>query len=176
MRKLFQLFVLSLAVAMAGICSAQTVTARLQGTITDPGGAAVVGATVSATNTGTGQISTAQTNEQGYYVIPALPPGQYHEEVSQKGFEKVSRAFELQVSQIAEVDFQLTIGAITESMTVSGGSPVIDAVDSSVGTVIEGRQITELPLNGRNFTQFAVLTPRSEPWYSDRRGNRHPKQ
>ncbi|MGA6955130.1 MAG: carboxypeptidase-like regulatory domain-containing protein, partial [Candidatus Acidiferrales bacterium] len=159
MRKLFQLFVLSLAIAMASVCFGQTVTARLQGTITDPNGAAVVGATVSATNIATGQVATAPSNDQGFYVIPALPPGQYHEEVTQKGFEKVTRDFELQVSQIAVVDFQLTIGAITESVTVSGGSPVIDAVDSSVGTVIEGRQITELPLNGRNFTQFAVLTP-----------------
>ncbi|MGC1593735.1 MAG: carboxypeptidase-like regulatory domain-containing protein, partial [Candidatus Acidiferrales bacterium] len=159
MRKLFQLFVLSLAVAMAGICNAQTVTARLEGTITDPGGAAIVGATVTATNTGTGQVSTVQTNDLGYYVIPALPPGQYHEEVAQKGFEKVTRDFELQVSQIAVVDFQMTIGAISESVVVSGGSPVIDAADSSVSTVIQGRQITELPLNGRNFTQLATLVP-----------------
>jgi hypothetical protein len=159
MKKLFQLFVLSLAVAMAGICSAQTVTARLEGTITDPAGAAVVGATVTVTNIGTEQVSTAQTNNLGYYVIPALPPGQYREEVSQKGFEKVTREFELQVSQIAVVDFQLTIGAISESVVVSGGSPVIDAADSSVNTVIQGRQITELPLNGRNFTQLATLVP-----------------
>src|SRR5579863_4931612 len=100
MKKLFQLSVLSLAIAMAGICSAQTVTARLEGTITDPGGAAIVGATITVTNTGTEQVSTAQSNNLGYYVIPALPPGQYREEVSQKGFEKVTREFELQVSQI----------------------------------------------------------------------------
>src|SRR5580704_5760416 len=159
MKKLLQLFVFSLAVAMASICSAQTVTARLTGTITDPNGAAVVGATVSVTNTATGQVSTAQTNDQGFYVVPALPPGQYHEEVTQKGFEKVNRDFELQVSQIAVVDFQLTIGTINESITVTGGSPVIDAADSSVSTVIQGRQITELPLNGRNFTQLATLVP-----------------
>src|SRR5580704_3090410 len=159
MKKLLQLFVLSLAVAMASICSAQTVTARLTGTITDPNGAAVVGATVSITNTATGQVSTAQTNDQGYYVVPALTPGQYHEEVTQKGFDKVNRDFELQVSQIAVVDFQLTIGTINESITVTGGSPVIDAADSSVSTVIQGRQITELPLNGRNFTQLATLVP-----------------
>jgi hypothetical protein len=158
-RKLLQLFVLFFAIAAASICSAQTVTARLTGTITDPNGAAVVGATVSVTNTSTGQASTAQTNEQGFYVVPALPPGQYHEEVTQKGFEKVTRDFELQVSQIAVVDFQLTIGAISESITVTGGSPVIDAADSSVSTVIQGRQITELPLNGRNFTQLATLVP-----------------
>ncbi len=95
MKKLFQLFVLSLAVVMAGICYAQTVTARLEGTITDPGGAAIGGATVTVTNTGTGQVSTAQTNNLGYYVIPALPPGQYHEEVSPKRLRESESRFRI---------------------------------------------------------------------------------
>jgi hypothetical protein len=144
---------------IASVCFAQTETARLQGTITDPNGAVVVNAGVSVTNTGTGRVGTAVTNEQGFYVVPALPPGHYRVDVTQPGFEKASREFDLQVSQIALVDFQLTIGSVNQTVTVQEGSPVLDAADSSISTVIEGRQITELPLNGRNFTQLATLVP-----------------
>jgi hypothetical protein len=154
-------WVVAVAVCLLGGISsyAQTETARLQGTITDPSGGVVVGATVTATNKGTGREASAQTSEKGYYVIPALPAGFYHLEVAQPGFEKVSRDFELQISQIALVDLQLTVGAATQTITVTEGSPVIDSVDSALGAVIEGKQITDLPQNGRNFTQLATLEP-----------------
>jgi Carboxypeptidase regulatory-like domain len=159
MKKPYQLIALLFAVAVGSICFAQTDTARLQGTVTDPNGAAIVKAKVAVTNTGTGRVSTAETNDQGYYVVPALPAGQYHMDVAQQGFEKSSRDFELQVSQIAVVDFQMVVGSVSQSIEVSTASPVIDAGDSAIGTVIEGRQVTELPLNGRNFTQLATLVP-----------------
>lgn len=158
-RKLYQLFVVGFAGVVASVCFAQTDTARLQGTVTDPNGAIVVKATVTVTNKGTARVSTAETNDQGYYVVPALPAGQYHVEVAQQGFEKSSRDFELQVSQVAVVDFQLVIGSVSQTVEVSTESPVVDAADSSIGNVIEGRQIAELPLNGRNFTQLALLFP-----------------
>jgi Carboxypeptidase regulatory-like domain/TonB-dependent Receptor Plug Domain len=158
-RKLFRLCVFCLALANAVICFAQTETARLQGTITDPSDAAVAKASVTITNTGTGLATTEETNGEGYYVVPGLPPGHYHMEVSQTGFQKFARDFDLQVSQIAVVDVKLLVGSSTQSVVVAAGSPVIDAADSSIATVIEGRQITELPLNGRNFTQLATLVP-----------------
>ena len=148
MKKLCQLIALLFAVAVGSICFAQTDTARLQGTVTDPNGAAIVKAKVAVTNTGTGRVSTAETNDQGYYVVPALPAGQYHMDVAQQGFEKSSRDFELQVSQIAVVDFQMVVGSVNQSIEVSTASPVIDAGDSAIGTVIEGRRICA---NGRNF-------------------------
>jgi hypothetical protein len=148
-----------LVLAAAGASFAQTETARLEGTVTDPSGAPVVAVAVTVTNVETGRVATSQTNDQGFYVVPALPPGHYKMDVAKTGFEKVSRDFELQISQIAVVDFQLTIGAINQTVSVEAGSPVIDAADSSLSTVIEGRQITELPLNGRNFTQLATLVP-----------------
>lgn len=153
------LAVLAVVLLLGTTSYAQTETARLQGTITDPSGGAVVGATVTATNVGTGRVATEQSNDQGYYVISGLPAGNYRLEVAQPGFEKVSRNFELQVSQIALVDLQLTVGAATQTVTVTEGSPVVDAVTSDLGAVIEGRQIEELPLNGRNFTQLATLIP-----------------
>ena len=92
-------------------------------------------------------------------MVPALPAGHYHVDVTKDGFNKVSRDFELTISQIAVVDFALTVGAVTQTVTVEAGSPVIDAADSSLSTTISGRQVTELPLNGRNFTQLATLVP-----------------
>jgi hypothetical protein len=158
-RSVYRLVALAFALAMASICYAQTDTARLQGTVTDPNGAAVVGAEITITNLDTQRAVTANTSDQGFYVVPGLPPGHYRAEVSQKGFQKSARDFELQISQVAVVDFQLEVGSVTQTITVQAGSPVVDAADSSIATVIEGRQVTELPLNGRNFVQLATLVP-----------------
>jgi Carboxypeptidase regulatory-like domain/TonB dependent receptor len=148
-----------LILSMAVVCAAQSDTARLQGTVTDPQGGAVAGATSTVTNSGTGRARTVSTSDLGYYSVSGLEPGNYLVEISVKGFKKVSRTLELQVAQVGVADIQLEVGATTESITVEAGSPVIDAADSAIGEVVEGRQITELPLNGRNFTQLAVLVP-----------------
>jgi hypothetical protein len=145
--------------ATAGICFGQAETARLQGTVTDPQGAAVAGAEVTVTNTDTGRVVSVQTSNEGFYIAPALPRGNYHVEVEKSGFEKTAQSFELQVAQIGVVDFSLQVGAVTQTVTVEGGSPVIDAADSAIGEVVEARQVEEMPLNGRNFTQLAMLVP-----------------
>ena len=146
-----------LAVAQAGFGQADT--AKLQGTVTDPQGAAVAAASVSVTNAGTGFNQTVNTSELGYYTVNALPPGHYRVEVTQKGFNKTVRDLDLQVAQAAVADFSLTVGDVTQTITVEAGQPVIDAADSAIGEVIVGKQVTELPLNGRNFTQLATLVP-----------------
>src|SRR5580704_16918678 len=151
--------VLLIVLSTAAVCLAQSDTARLQGTVTDPQGNAVAGAAVNVTSVETGRVSTATTSELGYYTVSALPPGNYRVDIAQKGFKKVSRTLELQVAQLGVADFQLQVGEVTETITVEAGSPVIDLQDSSLGEVVEGRQITELPLNGRNFTQLALLVP-----------------
>ncbi|HWY08546.1 MAG TPA: carboxypeptidase-like regulatory domain-containing protein, partial [Candidatus Acidoferrales bacterium] len=151
--------VLLIVLSTAAVCLAQSDTARLQGTVTDPQGNAVSGAVVNVTSVETGRLSTATTNELGYYTVSALPPGNYTVDVSQKGFKKISRTLELQVAQVGVADFQLAVGEVTETITVESGSPVIDLQDSALGEVVEGRQVTELPLNGRNFTQLALLVP-----------------
>jgi hypothetical protein len=151
--------ILLLVISTATLCLAQSDTARLQGTVTDPQGGAVNGATVAVTSTDTGRVSTVTTNDLGYYSVSALPPGNYRVEVTQKGFKKVSRDLELQVAQLGVADFQLALGQETETVVVEAGSPVLDSQDSAIGEVVEGRQITELPLNGRDFTQLATLVP-----------------
>jgi hypothetical protein len=148
-----------IAFAVAQVTFAQVDTARLQGTITDAQGAAITGATVTITNIDTDRETTAIANELGYYSVSALPPGHYRVEVTQKGFKKVSRELELQVAQIAAADFRLDVGDVTQVVTVDAGSPVLNTQDSAIGEVVESRQVTELPLNGRNFTQLATLVP-----------------
>ncbi|HTP70346.1 MAG TPA: carboxypeptidase-like regulatory domain-containing protein, partial [Dongiaceae bacterium] len=157
----FQRIVLSLLLVAGSSVSlfAQSDTARLQGTITDAQGAAIKGATITVTSKETGRPSTVASNDLGYYSVSALPAGNYHVEVSQKGFKKVTRDLELQVAQLGVADFQLEVGEVTETVNVTAGSPVIDVQDSAIGEVVEARQIEEMPLNGRNFTQLALLVP-----------------
>jgi hypothetical protein len=159
-QKLLQGLVVSICLlAAARLGFAQSDTARLQGTITDQGDAAVVGATITVKDSGTGRVATVVSNETGFYTVSALPPGHYRIEVEQKGFKKAVRELDLQIAQIGEADFKLDVGAVTESITVEAGSPVINPADSAIGEVVESRQVTELPLNGRNFTQLAILAP-----------------
>jgi hypothetical protein len=151
--------ILLLILSTASVGFAQSDTARLSGTVTDPQGAAVAGASVTVTSTGTDRQSAAVTNDLGYYSVSALPAGNYHVEVSQKGFKKAARDFELQVAQLAVADFQLEVGAQNQTVLVEAGAPVLNTEDSSIGEVLEARQIEEMPLNGRNFTQLALLVP-----------------
>lgn len=153
------LLVVILTVGLSALVLAQTDTARVIGTITDPTGAVVSNATVTVTNAGTGQTLTTQTGGAGEYVFNALPIGNYHLEVSQTGFETAKADFTLQVSQVLEVSPKLQPGATTTTVDVTGEVPLVDTATSSTGEIIQGRQVTELPLNGRNFTQLALLTP-----------------
>ncbi len=148
--------VFSLAVS---VCFGQAETALLQGTVTDAQGAAVPAATVTITHIGTGRTLSVQTNPEGFYIAPALPRGHYHVVVEKQGFQKSAQDFELQIAQTAVVDFKLEVGSVTESVTVEAGSPVINAADSSIGEVVGAKQVEEMPLNGRDFTQLALLVP-----------------
>ena len=138
---------------------AQTDTARLIGTITDPSGAVIPKATITVTNTSTSRTVTVQTGASGEYVVNALPAGKYHIDVSQTGFKKASADIALEVSQVQEISLQLEPGTQAETVDVTGAVPLVDTATSGTGEVIQGRQVTELPLNGRNFTQLALLTP-----------------
>src|SRR5215471_15046851 len=107
-------FVILLVLFSAHSVFAQVDTARLQGTVTDPSGAAVSGAEVSVTSTATNHATSATTNEFGYFTISALLPAHYRVEVSAQGFKKSIRELDLQVAQIAVADFQLIVGVVTE--------------------------------------------------------------
>jgi len=150
---------LILVVCLGALASAQTDTARVVGTITDSTGAVVANATVTITDLGTGRVVNATTNGTGEYAANALPIGKYRIEVAAPGFKTASAEFALQVSQVLEISLKLETGTASTTVDVTGDVPLVDTATSSTGEVIEGRQVTELPLNGRNFTQLALLTP-----------------
>ena len=148
---------LSLAPPAAG---GQVTTADLVGTIRDTSGAVVSGATVSLTNDATGVTRTATTGEGGTYIFTAVPPGVYKLTAELTGFRKVERTgVELQVNQRAQIDLALEVGLFAESVKIEGTPPLLETQSSVLGTVIQERQVQELPLNGRNFVQLATLTP-----------------
>lgn len=138
---------------------AQSDTGRVVGTVSDNTGAMIPGATVTLTNTETSATQTAKADDSGNFTFPAQPRGAYKISVTQSGFASQSQDFVLQVSQVQTVNFKLTLGSETQTVEVTSAAPLVDTSTSTVGEVVEGRQVTELPLNGRNFTQLALLTP-----------------
>ena len=154
-------FVTALALFVAGT---SLLTGQTFGTVTgevkDATGANVAGATITARNTGTNGIRNAVTNEEGLYTIPALVPGMYEIKAEKPGFKSASRtSIELQVQQTARIDFGLEIGQVSEVIEVSSAAAQLATEDATVGTVIEQKRITDLPLNGRNFFSLVALSP-----------------
>ncbi len=154
---LFAAIVLTMTLTTGG--HAQTDTGRVTGLVSDPSGAVIPGSTVTLTNTDTGAVQTATSGPDGYFNFSAVIRGNYKVEATMQGFSKTSQRFTLQVSQVQDVIFHLNPGSESTVVEVTDAAPAIDLSTSSTGEVIAGRQVTELPLNGRNFTQLALLTP-----------------
>lgn len=134
--------------------------AQLTGRIADASGAVVPGAAVTVTNVDTGVERKTVSNEEGYYTVPFLQPGAYRMTVQHQGFKPVNReGVKLDVAQIGRIDFSLEVGQLTDAVTVTSTAPLLQSESSAVGQVIAQAQILDLPLNGRNFTQLATLTP-----------------
>ncbi|HEX7176435.1 MAG TPA: TonB-dependent receptor [Pyrinomonadaceae bacterium] len=144
----------------------QQAAATLRGIVTDPNGAVIAGALIRATQTSTGTARETQTNDEGAYVLTNLPPSEYEVRVEARGFaSKVTKSpVVLQVGQNVTLDVPLEID-VRESMTVDLESTVqlIDTNASQVDQVIDEREIRNLPLNGRNFLELALLTPGNSP-------------
>ena len=120
----------------------------------------MTGAKVSVTNQGTGLVRTTVTNREGLYRLDAVPIGVYEVSASLKGFKqtKVS-SVKLDVAQEARVDFQLEPGDVATSVNVTSDPTLLNTESAAVGQVIDNKKIVDLPLNGRDFTQLAALTP-----------------
>src|SRR5438477_8337141 len=133
---------------------------EITGVVTDPSGAVVARAAVTVTNPATNFTRRVTTNVSGNYSFPALLPGTYNVRAETQGFQaEVRTRVELQVQQTARIDFQLRIGAVSETVEVTGGAPLLNTENASVGTVIDNQRIVDLPLNGRNFLQLVSLSP-----------------
>ena len=135
-------------------------TATLAGQVNDASGAAVPEASVVLTNADTGARREAITNSEGLYQFPLLPPGTYNLAVQKQGFKQVTQeGIRLEVNQAARIDLSLQIGAVSETVEVTGSAPLLQSSSSSLGHVIETKALSDLPLNGRNFVQLAILGP-----------------
>ncbi|HEY0726019.1 MAG TPA: carboxypeptidase-like regulatory domain-containing protein, partial [Pyrinomonadaceae bacterium] len=143
----------------AGNTFAQDVTARIDGQVTDPNGAVVLSAAITLTNTKTGEVRTAVSNDSGGYTLTQIQPGTYDLSVKAQGFkEYLSRGLEISVNDRKTINIGLETGAITESITVTAEAPLLQT-SPTVGDVVENRRVVELPLNNRNFMQLLTLVP-----------------
>ncbi|HYM78478.1 MAG TPA: carboxypeptidase regulatory-like domain-containing protein [Candidatus Dormibacteraeota bacterium] len=138
----------------------QEVTAAIVGTVTDPSGAPIAGATVTATDTERGTVWTATTNDTGAYNLLRLPVGSYTVKVASQGFQSAQHAaFTLVLNQTARVDVQLKVGKISETVEVTGAAPVLQTQSVDVSTLIDATTNVSLPLASRNYLQLTLLAP-----------------
>jgi hypothetical protein len=146
---------------LAAILGAQVNSGTILGTVTDPTGAVVAGARVTALNELTGFSRVATADAEGSYLLPLLPVSDsYRITVEGGGFKSAVRSrIALQVGQNLRVDFQLQLGNITEKVEVTAAATLVDTRSSAGGEVVERARIVELPLSGRNALQLATLLP-----------------
>jgi hypothetical protein len=138
----------------------QAETGRVQGTVVDASEAIIPGATVRVSNDATGRkVETKTDTGTGAFVFPGLPVGHYTVSAEAEGFNSYAQPLQLDPGQVANLKITLPAGNLSQTITVSEEAGVVDSATSDISTTIRGRQVTELPLNGRNFTQLATLAP-----------------
>jgi hypothetical protein len=159
MRKLPLAIALLVAIyGAAGTLTAQTATGQITGTVKDPSGAVLPQVTVTAKNVDTGNTRDTTTTGSGDYSFTLLPVGTYSVSAEHRGFSKAEQSgIRLNVDQVQRIDLTLAVGSTTETVTVEASSLAVETETSSVGQVINERQVTQLPLNGRNFLQLLFL-------------------
>lgn len=149
-----------IVIGMIASVTAQSFNGTVVGTIEDANGAPIAGAEIVVTQTGTNREATAVTNEEGEFVVPQLPPGKYKIKVSAPNFKTgVSKEFDLLTDTTNRVNMTLEAGNISEIVDVTAEPAVVNADNPTKGEVIVQRQVQELPLNGRDFTDLAQLVP-----------------
>jgi Carboxypeptidase regulatory-like domain len=142
----------------AAVASAQLSTAQLSGRVTDESGAVLPGATLTVTQTDTGFTRSDVTDTNGSYVLSNLPPGPYRVEVSLQGFRSyVQTGIVLQVAATPVINAVLVVGAVEESVTVEGTTPLVDVQSSGISEVVRNEEILALPLNGRNAIELVMV-------------------
>ncbi|MBI5282396.1 MAG: TonB-dependent receptor [Candidatus Solibacter usitatus] len=134
-------------------------TAQIAGRVTDPSGATVPGVEVVSRNTATGAERQVQSNESGLFTITLLQPGSYELQLKHAGFKPVSqRGIALAVDQRAELNFTLEVGAVNEQIEVKASVSRLNTVEASQGQVIDNQRIVDMPLNGRNYIDLALMS------------------
>src|SRR6202050_2990695 len=140
--------------------AAQQITGSIRGTVLDPSGAIVQAATVTAKQIETGLTRVAVTDHQGEYVLVELPIGHYQLETQAKGFQTyLQQGISLDVNETATVGIHLKVGSGTKQVEVSANAALVQSTVSSLGEAVMEREILDLPLDGRNFSQLGLLQP-----------------
>ena len=154
------LAVLAVVLCAAFPARAQVITASVRGMVTDAQGAAVAGADVSVTNQDTGYTRSMKSGTDGEYNFPDLPLGTYRVHVTHSGFKaETQTGIALHVADSLVVNVSLKVGAVTESVTVEASPIAVETTNGDLTGLIGGSQVSELPLNGRNFMQLVTLMP-----------------
>jgi hypothetical protein len=154
----FLLLILFAAMTAAG-AYAQSDNGSIAGTVTDQTGAVIPNAAITVTNTDTGLTFHSTSNASGEFRIFAVPRGNYKAEVTAPGFQSQSTSFAVQVTTTQTLLFKLQPGTVSTTVQVTAAAPLVNTSNGTIGDTIRGKQVTHLPLNGRNFTGLALLTP-----------------
>jgi hypothetical protein len=154
-------WILSVALCLLPfVALSQSTDATISGGVTDPSGNFIQDANVQVANDATGIVYSGRTNSAGMYLIPILPPGHYHVQVSRPGFKTIIKAdVVLNVQSAVALNFILPVGATSESVTVDAASSPINTTDASVSTVVDRKFVENMPLNGRSFQDLISMTP-----------------
>src|SRR5438445_1182158 len=161
--KLSQLLAVGCVLFLGALISfplrAQVAGATLSGTITDSQGGAIPNAKVSARNSATGVSTDTTTNATGSYSIVNLLPGDYEVNVSAEGFNTIATKLTLTVGAKQELSTSLQVGQVTPEVQVTGVAPIVETTNATLSGQVEGTQIVQLPLNGRDWASLATLNP-----------------
>src|SRR5215831_19954039 len=152
-----------LLITFARVASAQVPTGTIAGVARDPSGAALAEARVSVTSLATGFSRSAVTSERGDFSFPALLAGDYEVSLEASGFQQLVRHVLVEAGTTTTTDFNPPVGTVTESITVDAAAPQMHYDSHTVGGVVTGAQIEDLPLNGRSFLELAKLEPGVQP-------------
>jgi hypothetical protein len=154
------LFLLLLIALLTTAAIAQSPGGTISGLVLDPSGRAIVGADILIMNDGTRIKYPGTTNSEGLYAVQNLPPGPYRIQISKIGFKSIIKPdIVLNVQAAVAINFTLPVGAISQTVTVEGGAPLVNTESAAVSTVVDRKFLETMPLNGRSFQDLVLLTP-----------------
>jgi outer membrane receptor protein involved in Fe transport len=160
MRLMIRVGLVAVTLFMAPMALWAQATGQITGIVTDTSGAVLPGVTVEATNTATGAVRSAVTGDDGLYTLPLIQPGVYDVKATLSGFRVgLQEGVRVTVSETARATFQLEVGQVTETVTVTAVATLVETANATHGIVIDQQKVVDLPLNGRNFTQLGTLIP-----------------
>ncbi|MBM3797594.1 MAG: TonB-dependent receptor [Acidobacteria bacterium] len=151
-------------ILLTGIAAQQMDTGLITGTITDSTGAVIPNVSIEAKHLATGQVTRTTSNEEGRFRTPPLRIGAYELDITAQGFKRVTRTgVTLNVADVRTLDLVLEVGQVSERVEIAGAAPLLQTAESTAGTVITNRQIVDLPLNGRDYLQLALVSAGTAP-------------